>query len=115
MVVWFNGDYVAKEKVTISPDDRGFLFGDGVYEMIRSYDGRLFKFAEHLQRRKTSEGMALRQFCFPINAGRGATSNRSICCRMFWRSSERDRRGRTRPYLRATDWCRREAIRASCS
>ena len=53
MVVWFNGEYVAKEKVTISPDDRGFLFGDGVYEVIRSYHGRLFKFAEHLQRLAT--------------------------------------------------------------
>src|SRR2546430_5630379 len=53
MVVWFNGEYVAKEKVAVSPDDRGFLFGDGVYEVIRSYQGRLFKFAEHLQRLAT--------------------------------------------------------------
>src|SRR5256885_7891488 len=66
MVVWFNGEYVAKEKVTISPDDRGFLFGDGVYDVIRSYQGRLFKFAEHLHRLATGlnelriEGVDLR-------------------------------------------------------
>ncbi len=30
--------------------DRGIFFGDGVYEVMRSYDGKLFAFAEHLQR-----------------------------------------------------------------
>ncbi len=48
--VFFNGEYVAKESVSISPDDRGFLFGDGVYEVVRSYGGRLFGLDAHLQR-----------------------------------------------------------------
>ena len=48
--VYFNGDYVAKESVSISPDDRGFLFGDGVYEVVRSYGGRIFGLDAHLQR-----------------------------------------------------------------
>ncbi len=36
MIVYFNGQFLAKEEVRISPDDRGFLFADGVYEAIRS-------------------------------------------------------------------------------
>lgn len=48
--VYFNGEYVAKEAVRISPDDRGFLFGDGVYEVVRSYKGRIFALEEHLRR-----------------------------------------------------------------
>ena len=50
MISFFNGDYVAKEDIVISPDDRGFLFSDGIYEVIRSYHGRLFKAPEHIRR-----------------------------------------------------------------
>ena len=50
MVVYFNGKYLPKEEVAISPDDRGFLLADGVYEVIRVYQGRLFKCPEHLER-----------------------------------------------------------------
>jgi D-alanine transaminase len=50
MLVYFNRKFIEKERVAISPDDRGFLFADGVYEVIRSYNGKLFKCAEHLQR-----------------------------------------------------------------
>ena len=52
MIAYLNGTFVEKEKVAISPDDRGFLFADGVYEVIRSYDGRLFEFDAHLHRLK---------------------------------------------------------------
>ena len=50
MIAYFNGQFVSKEDVKISPDDRGFLFADGVYEVIRSYGGRLFKIDDHLER-----------------------------------------------------------------
>jgi D-alanine transaminase len=50
MLVWFNGTFMDKARVVISPDDRGFLFADGVYEVIRSYDGRLFRCDDHLDR-----------------------------------------------------------------
>jgi D-alanine transaminase len=50
MLVYYNGDYVEKSEVAISPDDRGFLLADGVYEVIRAYGGKLFKCAEHFQR-----------------------------------------------------------------
>jgi len=48
--VYFNGAFVAKDDVRISPDDRGFLFADGVYEVVRSYGGRLFQLEPHLAR-----------------------------------------------------------------
>jgi D-alanine transaminase len=50
MVVYFNGEFLAKEAVSISPDDRGFLLADGVYEVIRAYEGKLFQAEAHLQR-----------------------------------------------------------------
>jgi D-alanine transaminase len=50
MTVFYNGNFIAKKDVKISPDDRGFLFGDGVYEVVRSYFGCLFMFNEHINR-----------------------------------------------------------------
>jgi len=50
MIVYFNEEFISKEEVHISPDDRGFLFADGAYEVIRSYEGKLFKLDEHLKR-----------------------------------------------------------------
>jgi D-alanine transaminase len=43
-----------KTSVHLSPDDRGFLFGDGVYEVVRSYGGRFFALDAHLQRMHNS-------------------------------------------------------------
>jgi D-alanine transaminase len=40
---YFNGNYIPKDEVRISPDDRGFLFADGVYEVIRWYQGGYFE------------------------------------------------------------------------
>jgi D-alanine transaminase len=49
-LVYFNGSYMPKDQVRISPDDRGFLFADGIYEVARSYGGRFFELGAHLQR-----------------------------------------------------------------
>jgi D-alanine transaminase len=48
--VYFNGRYLPKDEVRLSPDDRGFVLGDGVYEVIRTYDGQLFALEGHLER-----------------------------------------------------------------
>jgi len=48
--VYLNGRVVTREQATISPYDHGFLYGDGVFEGIRVYDGRVFKLEEHLDR-----------------------------------------------------------------
>src|SRR5512139_2059873 len=54
MIVYFNGRFLPKEDVWVSPDDRGFLLGDGAYEVIRAYRGRLFRVRGHLQRLERS-------------------------------------------------------------
>jgi len=48
--VYLNGDYMPLNEARISVLDRGFLFGDGVYEVIPAYGGRLLRLAEHLER-----------------------------------------------------------------
>ncbi|GAB4294763.1 MAG: aminotransferase class IV [Marinilabiliales bacterium] len=53
-IVYFNDNFLPKNMVKISPDDRGFLFADGVYEVIRSYYGKLFMFDEHINRLKNN-------------------------------------------------------------
>lgn len=50
MIVFFNGNFIKKNKVSISPDDRGFLFGDGVYEVIKGCNGKLFRGYDHIKR-----------------------------------------------------------------
>jgi D-alanine transaminase len=50
MLAYLNGQYLPKEEIFISPDDRGFLFADGLYEVIRSYNGVLFQTKAHLER-----------------------------------------------------------------
>jgi D-alanine transaminase len=54
VLVYFNHQFIPKEDVRISPDDRGFLLADGAYEVIISYRGKLFKAAEHIARMERS-------------------------------------------------------------
>ncbi|WP_018938400.1 MULTISPECIES: D-amino acid aminotransferase [unclassified Thioalkalivibrio] len=49
-IAYFNGDYLPLDQVRISPLDRGFLFGDSVYEVIPSYAGEFFMLPAHLER-----------------------------------------------------------------
>ena len=50
MLVYIDGEYLPQEEAKISVFDHGLLYGDGVFEGIRSYKGRVFKLDEHLQR-----------------------------------------------------------------
>lgn len=52
--VYLNGEYLPLSEAKISVLDRGFLFGDGIYEVIPSYFGRLFHFQEHMKRLENS-------------------------------------------------------------
>lgn len=54
MIAYFNGKFLPKDQIHVSPDDRGFLFADGAYEVIRCYQGKLFMAEAHLQRLKRS-------------------------------------------------------------
>ncbi|HHY42953.1 MAG TPA: branched-chain-amino-acid transaminase [Thermoanaerobacterales bacterium] len=48
--VYVNGEFFPKEEAKISVFDHGFLYGDGVFEGIRAYNGRVFKLKEHIDR-----------------------------------------------------------------
>jgi D-alanine transaminase len=50
MQVYLNGEYLEREQAAISADDRGFLFGDGVYEVVRATSGRLIEAQRHWRR-----------------------------------------------------------------
>lgn len=50
LIVYFNGDFMHENEVHISPNDRGFVFGDGSYEVFRTYNGKLFFAEEHVRR-----------------------------------------------------------------
>ncbi len=49
-LVYINGKFVPKEEASISIYDHGFLYGDGVFEGIRAYNGRVFRLYEHIDR-----------------------------------------------------------------
>ncbi|MEI3604223.1 branched-chain-amino-acid transaminase [Pseudogracilibacillus sp. SE30717A] len=49
-LIYVNGEFVEKEKAVISIYDHGFLYGDGVFEGIRVYEGNVFKLKEHIDR-----------------------------------------------------------------
>jgi branched-chain amino acid aminotransferase len=49
-LIYLNGRFVPEEQATVSVFDHGFLYGDGVFEGIRAYDGRVFRLEDHVQR-----------------------------------------------------------------
>ncbi len=50
LLVYVNGEFVPESEAKISVFDHGFLYGDGVFEGIRAYNGRVFKLKEHIDR-----------------------------------------------------------------
>ncbi|MBU7007512.1 aminotransferase class IV [Phosphitispora fastidiosa] len=49
-MVYLNGEFVPAAEAKISVFDHGFLYGDGIFETMRAYDGRIFMVSEHLDR-----------------------------------------------------------------
>jgi D-alanine transaminase len=52
--VFLNGQFIPRDQASIPVTDRGFLFGDGVYEVIPAYGGKPFRLAAHIQRLENS-------------------------------------------------------------
>jgi hypothetical protein len=48
--VWLNGELVEQEQANVSVFDHGLLYGDGCFEGLRAYNGRVFKLGSHLRR-----------------------------------------------------------------
>ncbi len=64
-VAYLNGEYQNLEQATVPVLDRGFLFGDGVYEVIPVYAGKPFRFSSHIKRLHKSLSAILMSFELP--------------------------------------------------
>jgi D-alanine transaminase len=53
-MVYLNGQFLPRDEARISPDDRGYIFADGVYEVVKYYNGNPFRYADHFSRLKRS-------------------------------------------------------------
>ena len=69
MLVYLNGEYVPAERAMVPANDRGFLFGDGVYEVTRAINGRLFAAERHM--RRLARGLSGLAIDFPPSAQEG--------------------------------------------
>jgi branched-chain amino acid aminotransferase len=49
-IVYFNGDYIPESKALVPYRERSFIFGDGAFDMTRTFNRRIFKLDEHLER-----------------------------------------------------------------
>ncbi len=56
MYIFLNNRIVHEEDALISVRDRGFLYGDGIFETLRSYDGHIFSLERHMARMRSSAG-----------------------------------------------------------
>ncbi len=54
MHIFLNGRFVSEKNATVSVFDHGFLYGDGVFETVRAYGGRIFLLERHLERLRRS-------------------------------------------------------------
>lgn len=64
MIVYLNGKFMQEDEAKVSILDRGFLYGDGVFETLRVYNGKPFLWKEHLERMQ--HGIALLQIEMPL-------------------------------------------------
>ena len=72
-LTYVNGEMIPMREAKISVFDRGFQYGDGIFEGLRVYDGRIFKLQEHIDRLfRSAEAVNIRiplskdQFCDAI-------------------------------------------------
>ena len=63
--VFLNGSLVTREEARISVDDRGLLFGDGLFETMRSYGGKVFRMDRHL--RRLFDSLETVRICLPYD------------------------------------------------
>ncbi len=50
MIIYYDGKFVPDDQAKVSVFDHGFLYGDGVFEGIRAYNGKIFRLKEHIDR-----------------------------------------------------------------
>jgi D-alanine transaminase len=81
-ICYLNGVFVARDAARISPLDRGFLFGDGAYEVIPVYGRRPFRLAQHLARLERT--LAAIRLANPLDAAAWAATIAELVARNPW-------------------------------
>ncbi len=71
MLVYLNDRFVPKEEAKVSVFDHGFLYGDGIYETMRTYSGKFFHLDRHLERLKHSADAIALALPLPLEKIRG--------------------------------------------
>jgi len=85
-IVYLNNEFLSADQACVPVLDRGFIFGDGVYEVIPVYGGKLFRLNEHLQRLQNS--LSAVRIPNPLNhAGWGTMLNENSSHKMKVTSS----------------------------
>ena len=86
--VFINGEFLNQEDAKVSYEDRGYVFGDGIYEYIRAYNGKLFTVTEHFERflRSASEiqidlGYTVEELTDIVNGGIYIQATRGVAPR----------------------------------
>ncbi len=67
MIVFLNGQFVPEAQATVSVFDRSFLYGDGLFETLRVFGGKPFRWAEHIER--LQRGAAFLKIKIPFSPG----------------------------------------------
>lgn len=88
-LVYLNGDWVALSEATINVEDRGFMFADGLYEVIRYYNGKPIAMGQHVDR--LQEGLDALKLKLPMPALELATLSNTLIeknnhpdCIVYW-------------------------------
>jgi len=81
-IVYLNGEYLPLAEARIPVLDRGFIFGDGVYEVIPAYGRRLFRLREHLARLEHS--LRAVRIASPFDAAGWTALLESVVARNAW-------------------------------
>jgi branched-chain amino acid aminotransferase len=71
MVIFLNGQFVPAEQAVISVFDRGFLYGDGLFETLRVFNGKPFRWTQHRERLERGAEFLKIKLPFPRHALRG--------------------------------------------
>ena len=79
--IWLDGQWVDASEATISVFDHGLLYGDGCFEGIRIYNGRIFKLRSHLERLYASADRIRLTPAYDIDTIEAAT--RALLTRLF--------------------------------
>ncbi|GAB6099333.1 D-amino-acid transaminase [Halanaerocella petrolearia] len=95
-IAYVNGEFVGLEQATISIQDRGFLFGDGVYEVIKLYAGKLFKLEDHLKRLLASTGQIKLELDYSL------AELKELCKQVLAQNKDNPRRESGSLYLQIT-------------